>query len=471
MHCKRFLTCLSAILMALIPCAKAEALPTPVFKGVSVHDPSIIKADDGYFYIYGSHMTAARSLDLIQWELISSNAGSGCTLVENVQTQMKDALSYAKTTTFWAPDVQQLADGRYYLYYCCCEGSSPLSALGVAVSDKPEGPFVDLGVFLRSGAAGYNATYYPNVVDPHTFFDKDGKLWMVYGSYSGGIFILEMNQETGFPLEGQGYGKKLLGKNHARIEGPYILYSPDTDYYYLFLSFGGLNANDGYNIRVCRSKNPDGPYVDALGQDMIACGGRNGTFFNDPDYVGYGVKLMGGYCFKALDGEKFKMSTAYRSPGHNSAYYDAETGRYFLIFHTRFANSGETFSIRVHQMYMNEAGWPVVSPLRYAGESPSPVDTAEQAGVYKVIFHERDINTVEHNSVAVTLNADDSVSGAVAGAWRCGDGRNIALTLNGVEYLGVLHTAYDAGQKQWVTCFTALDASGAAVWGVRSTAQ
>ena len=112
------------------------------------------------------------------------------------------------------------------------------------------------------------------MVDPCTFFDKEGKLWMVYGSYSGGIYILEMNPDTGFPLEGQGYGKKLLGKNHARIEGPYILYSPDTDYYYLFLSFGGLGANDGYNIRVCRSKSPDGPYEDALGQDMIDCGGK-----------------------------------------------------------------------------------------------------------------------------------------------------------------------------------------------------
>ena len=78
-------------------------------------------------------------------------------------------------------------------------------------------------------------------MDPCTFFDKEGRLGMVYGSYSGGIYILEMDTETGFPLPGQlnsGLGKKLLGGNHARIEGPYIMYSPDTDYYYLFLSFG-----------------------------------------------------------------------------------------------------------------------------------------------------------------------------------------------------------------------------------------
>ena len=69
----------------------------------------------------------------------------------------------------------------------------------------------------------------------------------MYGSYSGGIFIFEMDPLTGLPLEGQSaYGKKLLGGNHARIEAPYIMYSPDTDYYYMFLSFGGLAANDDY---------------------------------------------------------------------------------------------------------------------------------------------------------------------------------------------------------------------------------
>ena len=42
--------------------------------------------------------------------------------------------------------------------------------------------------------------------------------------------------------------------------------------------------------------------------------------------------------------------------------------RIFLIFHTRFPNSGENHSVRVHQMYFTEDGWPVVSPLRYSNE-------------------------------------------------------------------------------------------------------
>lgn len=63
--------------------------------------------------------------------------------------------------------------------------------------------------------------------------------------YSGGIFILEMDKKTGFPLPGQGYGKKLIGGNHSGIEGAYILYHPETQYYYLYMSFGGLPLTAG----------------------------------------------------------------------------------------------------------------------------------------------------------------------------------------------------------------------------------
>ena len=455
----------AGLLLAGAALGDNAALPAPKFKEASVHDPSIIRAEDGTFYIYGSHMAAAKSTDLIRWEMISRNADTGCKLVENVQEEMREALSYAKTTTFWAPDVQQLKDGRYYMYYCTCEGSSPLSAMGLAVSDRPEGPYWNLSIFLKSGEPGYDATVWPNVIDPCVFFDREGNYWMVYGSYSGGIFILKMDPETGFPLEGQGYGKKLLGKNHARIEGPYIMYSPDTDYYYLFLSFGGLNAADGYNIRVCRSRNPDGPYEDALGQPMIECGGRNGTYFNDPDYEGYGVKLMGGYCFENLDSDNASGRLAYRSPGHNSAWYDVETGRYFLIFHTRFADRGENHRVRVHQMMMNAEGWPVVLPQRYAGEMPEAVPTEAQTGLYKVILHERDINKTEHTSRTAVLNADGTVTGELTGSWSCEEGNVFRCELDGVSYLGMMNLAWDSREEAWVTCFTALDETGAALWG------
>lgn len=246
---------LSFSALSLVGVMAADPTHRPLFlRNAVVHDPSVVKVG-GTYYIFGSHLAAAKSDDLINWTQISTNARVGNPLVPNPRDEMREALEWAQTNTFWAPDVIQLEDGRFYFYYCACEGSKPLSAMGVAVSDNIEGPYTDLGVFLKSGMVGigadgtwYNANIHPNVIDPHVFFDKDGKLWMVYGSYSGGIFILKMDPKTGFPLPGQGYGKRLLGGRHSRIEGPYILYSPDSGYYYLFLSFGGLGANDGYNI-------------------------------------------------------------------------------------------------------------------------------------------------------------------------------------------------------------------------------
>src|SRR5699024_1834321 len=124
------------------------------------------------------------------------------------------------------------------------------------------------------------------------------KLWMVYGSYSGGIFILEMDEKTIMPVAGQGYGKKLTGGNHTRIEGPYILYNHETEYYYLFNSYGGLGAGDGYQLRIGRSKTPDGPYLDAAGNDLIKATSDGRTFFDDEAIAKVGYKLVGDYEMK-----------------------------------------------------------------------------------------------------------------------------------------------------------------------------
>ncbi len=448
--------------------AQGGAAEPAAFRDAYVHDPSVIRTEDGTYYIFGSHMAAARTSDLMNWEMLSTDAQGGCTLVENVQEEMKEALSWAKTNTFWAPDVQQLKDGRYYMYYCTCEGSSPLAALGLAVSDAPEGPYKNLGIFLKSGMVGtsedgtpYDATVHPNCIDPHVFYDKEHQLWMVYGSYSGGIYILKMDEETGLPLEGQGYGKKLLGRNHSRIEGPYILYSPETDYYYLFLSFGGLDASGGYNIRVCRSKTPDGPYLDAKGQDMIACGGADGSFFDDKAIEEYGVKLIGGFRFMPLDGVEALPEQAYKSPGHNSAFYDEATGQYYLIFHTRFSALGDEFRVRVHEMWMNEAGWPVIAPLRYSGEATALPESL--AGEYRLLLHEHDVNTFQHRSTPVTLAPDGTITGEkLSGTWT----PEGICTLDGVSYEGRFAMGYDREQKAWVPTVTLLSPAGEALWGI-----
>lgn len=69
----------------------------------------------------------------------------------------------------------------------------------------------------------YNTDYAPNAIDPAFFTDEAGKLWLTYGSWSGGIFLLEMDPATGKPLY-PGKDVKTAGGYHQSIEGPYIVY-------------------------------------------------------------------------------------------------------------------------------------------------------------------------------------------------------------------------------------------------------
>ena len=116
-------------------------------------------------------------------------------------------------------------------------------------------------------------------------------------------------------------------------------------------------------------------------------------------------------------------------------------------------------------MMMNEDGWPVVLPWRYAGEMPEKVPEGDQAGTYKIILHERDINKTEHSSLIVTLNGDGTVTGDLAGTWSCSDGQTFACILDGVTYRGIMNTAFDNAEGKWTPCFSALDATGSALWG------
>ena len=149
---KRFSLAILLILALQLLCSAMAA--EVKFRNVSLHDPSVIK-DNGKYIFFGSHMQAAESEDLIRYKMFSKL--DKCTLQPEYAKEFGEALTYAETGTFWAPDVIRLADGRYYMYYCCCEGSKPLAALGLAVSDRPEGPYENVAILLKSGAPGYNA--------------------------------------------------------------------------------------------------------------------------------------------------------------------------------------------------------------------------------------------------------------------------------------------------------------------------
>ena len=436
------------------------------FKNVSVHDPSIIN-DNGTYYIVGSHLAFGKSTDLVSWKQLAINVRNGNLLFPDPYNTLKDIFDYTQSQTMWAGDIIKLKDGKYHYYFSACKGDQPLSVIGVATSDKVDGPYENVNVFLKSGSnkstvPKYNATKDPNTVDPAVFFDTTGKLWMVYGSYSGGIFMLELDENTGLPKDGQGWGKKILGGNHSRIEAPYILYSQETGYYYLYLSFGGLDYTGAYNVRIARSKNPDGPYYDAEGNDMINCKGKDGSFFDDKTISKYGVKILGNFTWdKTVDSAK----SGYVSPGHNSAYYDKKTGKSFIIFHSRLTNQGENHQVRVHQIKYNSDAWAVVMPFRYTGLDFENEKVEAISGTYKTIVDNKEIIATIKTPIDFTFHADGKISGNNSnGTWEITNGNNLKITVNGKIYSGFVQKQWNEYEKRVVTAISVLSSQGESIW-------
>ena len=158
--------------------------------------------------------------------------------------------------------------------------------------------------------------------------------------------------------------------------------------------------------------------------------------------------------------------SGYLSPGHNSCLYQKDTGKYFLIYHTRFENRGEEHEVRVHQMFFNEEGWPVIAPYRYTGETAGTYTKEETAGTYKFINHGRDISPEIRESILIELKKNGKIGGDAEGTWELADGNKISLTINEDTYQGIILKQWDEDGKKYVMTFTALnEETGISVWG------
>ncbi|MFW5749680.1 MAG: family 43 glycosylhydrolase [Halanaerobium sp.] len=431
---------------------------------VSVHDPMIIK-DDGSYYLFGSHLAQAKSDDLIDWEQLASGFNADNPVIKgNPAEELKEAMEWPEpenAESTWAKSPVKIGD-KYYLYFSTSTWGATRSAIGLATSDTVEGPYEYQGLVLKSYNEGktniegepHNPRQDPNAIDPHVFYDQKGKLWMSYGSYSGGIYILEMDPETGMPLEEESYGKKVAGGDHSAMEGSYVLYHPESDYYYFMVSFGTLAADGGYNIRVARSENPNGPFIDQDGDNMVDARPRVGK-----DHSDFGARLIGNFWFE-------KSEIGYLSPGHNSALYDKELDKSFVLMHSRFPGQGERHNVRVHQILINDQGWPLIMPHRYMGETQAEdYNQSEIAGDYQLINHGSSVNDSVNQSEEIRLSQSGEISGAVEGSWEQKNGNSILLTIDGTEYLGELLVQYDEGLKKDVMTFSALSDKGISIWG------
>ena len=465
-----------------------------VNSGGSLHDPQIIVGDDGTYYCYGTHMTAATSTDLVKWNTWGDGVNSSNKIFDNLLTEPFEAFSFVGKNeqngySVWAPSViYNKKTGKYMMYYCTTS-SYIKSNICLATSDSIGGPFHYEKTIIYSGftkkdleltnfeeimgddaatrqryisGGAYNNQLWPNAIDPAMFYDEDDRLWMVYGSWSGGIFILELDEETGEPIHPETdddnetdkyFGKRLIGGFHHPIEGPYIHYDKATGYYYLFLSYGNLQTDGGYQMRVLRSDKPDGTYVDVTGKSL-------GIKGDCDSFADYGAKLMGNYTLPSLN-------VTYMAPGGQSTFEDAD-GRLYVVYHQRFKNNGEFHAVRVHQMAMNEEGWPCVFPFNTSGEKLSDTGyrTEDISGTFYVVDHGLEVNNLVNEPSECNF-ADGQINGALTATYEMTEGSNyITIKAADVTYRGVVVEMTDeAGNR--TLCITAVGDNNHSIWAVK----
>lgn len=494
---------------------------------VSVHDPSIAISKEGVYYVFGSHLEAAKSTDMVNWETFTNGYTTpNNKLLGNLDENLKVPFAWAgshdrdaTTYSVWAPDVfwnkdYVNADGTKgaYLMYFCTTSTAIRSAIAFGVSQNIEGPYTYVDTLVYSGftktsqkdagskidkcykntnipkliengtlkdgvneswfgaGGSFNSRYAPNAIDPTVFEDKNGKLWMTYGSWSGGIFLLEIDPATGraiYPgknadtndtrIVDEYFGVRIAGGNAASGEGPYILYDAASDYYYLYVTYEGLNPTSGYNMRLFRSKSPEGPYLDAAGNNAAVTSAASSV-----PHGNIGIRVMGNYNFPCL-------GRPLMAAGHNSALVDSDGERY-LIYHQKFANSGFEHQVRVHQQFLNEEGWPVTAVYENKGDkiSKTGYDKGEIVGDYYFINHGLQKQTSDyHEPKNLVLSSDGKVSGAATGTWEEKEGTCYAkFVLGGVTYSGVFFKQHtETGSSKNVMTFTAIGTDNKTIMG------
>ena len=524
-------------------------------KRVSVHDPSVVwEPTSQTYYIFGSHRAAAKTKDLMSWTSFqapwrtatSSNATNSAAFeTPAVKKVMKGGVevdfpafsarkwaargssNYSVDGNMWAPDVIWNKQMQKWCMYLSVNGEKWYSSIILLTADQIEGPYLYQGPVVVSGfhsgdaykdtdlelvlgtldelpsrykmktsGSGNWGERWPNNIDPCVFYDEDGRLWMSYGSWSGGIWMLELDEATGlrdydvdYELTGTGngitidpyFGKKIAGGYYVSGEASYIEYI--GGWYYLFVTYGGLAAggvagdynNGGYQMRVFRSDSPDGPYVDARNTSAVFKSYLLNFGSNAND--NRGVNIFGAY---GEWGNQAKGNYGERSQGHNSIIA-ADDGRTYLVYHTRFQNRGEEHQVRVHQVFQNEDGWLVAAPFEYTGEAVTSADiaTTQQvatdriAGTWQLLVHPFKLNHTKKEIAKpseIELHADGTISGAQTGSWSIEEGTSfVTIKLGTTEYKGVMIEQTLEPTDEQTIAFTCMNRNGVTVWGYQSS--
>lgn len=301
----------------------------PVFKPI-LADPTVIKDPASeYFYAYGTedywasdnknHLVAiVKSKDLVNWSYV----GDAFTIKPAWKTN----------GGIWAPDIN-IVDGKYYLYYSYSIWADPNPGVGLAVSANPAGPFVDQGKLFFSSDVGMS-----NAIDPF-YYENEGIKYLFAGSYSAqpnaGIYGLVLSADGKTVPDASTKFKIAAGDFEA------VVIHKRNNFYYFIGSKN--NCCDGaasvYQLRVGRSTDLKGPYID-----------KNGNDLNNP---GSGTLML-------------QRSSAFAGPGHNARIITDKEGTDWILYHAMDVNNAMINGVNQRALMLDKVnwgadGWPVVN--------------------------------------------------------------------------------------------------------------
>ena len=419
----------------------------------NVHDPSVMKADDGYYYMYqtdasygnaheaGGHFHCRRSQNLVDWEYLGGTMQEAPAWVKEKLNTLRAEEGLAPIENpnygYWAPVVRKIRNGLYRMYYCIVVNDNidgenswgERAFIGLMeTADPASNQWEDKGYVIcsssdkgmndygRPSASDWNAYFKYNAIDPTLVITSDNRHWLTYGSWHSGFATIELNPETGktmnelpspWAIQDNSYGALVATRGDSNnrwqaSEGPDVVYR--DGYYYMFIAYGQLEV--AYNTRVVRSENPEGPYVDMLGnsatsgQDMYPEVTAPYKFAGSEGWVGI------SHCGIFDDG--------------NGNWFYASQGRFPVnVGGNQYSNAimmGHIRSIR-----WTEDGWPVVMPERYGAVPKVAITQSELVGDWELIQFKPtpenstlNDNAEQYGSVVITLQEEGTV---VSNAW------------------------------------------------------
>lgn len=417
------------------------------------HDPSMIYADGAYYVFstgtYGQNYYQIRkSEDLIRWEYIGQAFPRGIRAsLGPVLSEMEECGARCCNDTLWAPDIIRGADGKYWLYGCySAEFGKNYSGIFLAKSERVDGEYTLVSPLVTTGGR-WGET--PNAIDAQIFYDGH-KMYMTYGSFFGGIRVLELDPATGLRKDGftfsrhrageisdeEYYGKVLVSSDDQ--EGSVVavkevpVFSGDVFREEIELQtvrlFSLVTSADSlftrYNMRLFTSKKADGEYMRA-------------------PYGARGVKLSSSFSWKR-DADDAAVGYDFFAPGHCDLF-ETQDGRDLIVYHDRTPSGGRFHYLFLSLYAYNVRGEIVMSPNRYAGEWLRPIGFGELAGQkfdYIVLGEENDKTVYAKQGLEFQKNGSLAIGDRVRGEWKLYGDYFVSFTLDGEVYHGAAMPAW-----------------------------